>query len=110
MIIINDDDDDDDDLLVRSLLGEEPVSSLQRVAVSAGAGDSCGLLAWCWILSVITSSSSSSSTTSASLFLLHLTMSDLLGTSGEVYTRLLSLAEDGTCVSTLENVSVLECF
>ena len=84
------------------------MTSLQRVAVSAGAGDRCGLLVWCGILSVI--ASSSSPTTSARLFLLHLTMADMLGTSGEVYTRLINLAENGTCLSTLQNVSVLECF
>ena len=96
------------------MLREDPVSSLQRMAISAGAGDRCALMVWCSILSAISSSSSSSSssslTTSASLYLLHLTIAELLGTSGEFYTRLLTFADDGTCQSSLENVSVLECF
>ena len=93
---------------LRTLLTSPPLESLQRLTISAGAEDSCGLVVWCWLLSFL-SSSSPSLGTQAAKFLVHLTMAEILGTSGQVYTRLIAMEKDGRCQEARDNISVLEC-
>ena len=92
----------------RTLLDPDPVETLQRLAVSAGARERCGLLTWCWLLSFI-SSPSPHLWTRLSSHLLHLTLADLLGTSGQTYTNLILMQEDGTCEEARDSISVLDC-
>ena len=96
----------------RTLLDSSPKESLERMVLSARARDRCGLMVWCWILYLLSPPPhlQHSWETRAREHLLHLTIAEILGTSGEFYTRLITMQEDGTCQEARENVSVLECF
>ena len=90
---------------------EKLLSSLQRILISARAGDMCGMLMWCWFGWTLTPASQHSPDviTLSRQQLVYLALAELTGASGKSFVDLVKMHRDYTCHDVRQNGSLMSC-
>ena len=90
---------------------EKLLSSLQRILISARAGDMCGMLMWCWFGWTLTPASPHSPDviTLSRQQLVYLALAELTGASGKTFVDLVKMHRDDTCQDVRQNGSFMSC-
>ena len=87
---------------------EKLLASLQRILISARAGDMCGLLFWCWFGWSLAPASPDVITLSRQQ-LVYLALAELTGASGKTFVDLVKMHRDETCQNVRQDGSLMSC-